>query len=213
MRSCRRLRPRDRKRGKGIARPEQPREPKQSWRAQAPQAWMCAIATARQVCWAPDSEQAQSRLAWAWTVPRDRCDLDHPVVAWPGVAVISSLPAPALLPFVRTGSEVCVEARARNPCQSIRVGLSAAGACFWAKALAGRALMPVAAEPADLSMTATSNGRRLWVGGRSLEAMTPPEALLFFVFGVDPARWVARRAQTQGLCQSRRPDRHRCSSD
>jgi hypothetical protein len=33
-----------------------------------------------------------------------RCDLDHPVVAWPGVAVISSLPAPALLPFVLNGS-------------------------------------------------------------------------------------------------------------
>jgi hypothetical protein len=33
-------------------------------------------------------------------VPRDRCDLDHTVVAWPGVAVISSLPAHALLPIV-----------------------------------------------------------------------------------------------------------------
>jgi hypothetical protein len=31
-------------RGKGIARPEQPREPKQSWRAQSPHAWMSAIA-------------------------------------------------------------------------------------------------------------------------------------------------------------------------
>ena len=59
-------------RGKGIARPEQPREPKQSWRAQAPHAWMSAIATAHQVCWAADSEQAQSRLAWARAVSRDR---------------------------------------------------------------------------------------------------------------------------------------------
>ena len=33
-------------RGKGIARPEQPREPRQSWRAQARRAWMWAIATA-----------------------------------------------------------------------------------------------------------------------------------------------------------------------
>ena len=49
-------------------------------------AWMSAIATARQVCWAADSEQAQSRLTWARAVPRDRCDLDHTVVAWPGVA-------------------------------------------------------------------------------------------------------------------------------
>ena len=91
-----------RERGKGIARPEQQREPKQSWRAEAPHAWMSAIATARQVCWAADSEQAQSRLAWARAGPRDRCDLDHPVVAWPGVAVISSLPAHALLLIVRT---------------------------------------------------------------------------------------------------------------
>ena len=29
-----------------------------------------------------------------------RCDLDHTVVAWPGVALISSLPAHALLPIV-----------------------------------------------------------------------------------------------------------------
>jgi hypothetical protein len=54
-----------------MARPEQPREPKQSWRAQCPHAWMSAIAIARQVCWAADSEQAQSRVAWARAVPRD----------------------------------------------------------------------------------------------------------------------------------------------
>jgi len=40
--------------GKGIARPEQPREPKQSWRAQSPHASMSAIPTARQVCRAAD---------------------------------------------------------------------------------------------------------------------------------------------------------------
>jgi hypothetical protein len=50
--------------------------------------------------------------------------------------VISSLPSHALLPIVPTGSEVCVEARARNPWQSIRVGPSAAGVCFWAGAQA-----------------------------------------------------------------------------
>ena len=33
--------------------------------------------------------------------------------------------------LVRTGSKVCVEARARNRWQSISVGPSAAGACFW----------------------------------------------------------------------------------
>ena len=65
---------------------------------------MWGIATARQVCWAADSEQAQSRVAWARAVPRDRCDLDHPVVAWPGLAVIPSPPAHALLPIVRSGT-------------------------------------------------------------------------------------------------------------
>ena len=101
----RRSRPRGRhdrrNRGKGIARPEQAREPKQSWRAQSPHAWMSAIATARQVCWAADSEQAQSRVAWAPAVPSDRCDLDYTVVALPGVAVISSLPRISAAPFRR----------------------------------------------------------------------------------------------------------------
>ena len=60
------------------------------------------------VCWAADSEQAQSRLASARAVPRDRCDLDHPVVASPGVAVISSPPALALLPIVLGASQRAV---------------------------------------------------------------------------------------------------------
>ena len=64
-----------------------------------------AIATARQVCWAADSEQAQSRFAWPRAGPGDRRDLDHPVVAWPGVSVISSLPARALLPIVHCDSQ------------------------------------------------------------------------------------------------------------
>ena len=102
----------ERSRGKGIARPEQPREPKQSWRAQSPHASMFAIATARQVCRAADSQQAQSRVAWARAAPRDRCDLDHTVVAWPGVAVISSLPAHALLPIVRSESRAVQRADA-----------------------------------------------------------------------------------------------------
>ena len=109
VRSC------DRMRGKGIARPEKPREPKQSCRAQTAHAWMWAIATVRQVCWAAESEQAQSRVAWARAVPRDRCDLGHPVVAWPGEAVISSLPAHALLPIVHSSSEIPVALRLRNP--------------------------------------------------------------------------------------------------
>ena len=96
--------------------------------AGAPLSW--AIATARQVCWAADSEQAQSRFAWARTVPRYRRDLGHAVVAWPGVAVISSLPAHALLPIVRSGSETDVDgggcsatrAVARCACRSRRIG-------------------------------------------------------------------------------------------
>jgi hypothetical protein len=61
---------RDRIRGKGMARPEEPREPKQSWRAQTAHAWMWAIATTFRVSWRADVEQARSRLAWAWTVSR-----------------------------------------------------------------------------------------------------------------------------------------------
>ena len=59
-----------------------------------------------------------------------RRDLGHAVVAWPGVAVISSLPAHALLPIVRSGSETDVDgggcsatrAVARCACRSRRIG-------------------------------------------------------------------------------------------
>ena len=37
-----------------------------------------------------------------------------------------------LLVVVRTGSDMGVEARARNPWQSMSVGPSAAGVCLWA---------------------------------------------------------------------------------
>ena len=104
-----------RNRGKGIARPEKPREPKQSCRVQTAHAWMWAIATARRVCWAAESEQAQSRVAWARAVPRDRCDLGHPVVAWRGGAVISSLPAHALLPIVLSGSDDSLRRASATP--------------------------------------------------------------------------------------------------
>ena len=104
---------------------------------------------ARQVCWAADSEQAQSRVAWAPAVPRDRCDLDYTVVALPGVAVISSLPADALLPIVRTSSEVGVDeggcsptrARARCACRSSRI-------------------RPAASAPATPAIAATEGRRR-----------------------------------------------------
>ena len=101
--------------GKGIARPEQPREPKQSWRAQSPHASMSAIPTARQVCRAADSQQAQSRVAWARAGPRDRGDLDHTIVAWPGVAVISSLPAHALRPIVLSDSDALHDRISERP--------------------------------------------------------------------------------------------------
>ena len=48
-------------RGKGIARPEQPREPKQSWRPRAQHARMRAITTGRRVCAIANPEQAPSR--------------------------------------------------------------------------------------------------------------------------------------------------------
>ncbi len=89
---------------------------------------MSAIATARQVCWGANSQQAQSRVAWARAVPRDRCDLDHTVVAWPGVAVISSLPAHALLPIVLfdTDAEAVAGFRSHRVSSSLRVAGNAA---------------------------------------------------------------------------------------
>ena len=107
-------------RGKGIARPEQPREPKQSWRAQCPRAWMSAIATARQVCWAADSEQAQSRVAWARAVPRDAAtSITRPSLGH-ALAVISSLPAHTLLPIVHSTSRRADGSRASSARRSDR---------------------------------------------------------------------------------------------
>ena len=73
----------------------------------------------------------------------------------------------ALPAVVRTGSEVCVEARARNRWQSINVGPSAAGASFWAEAevravtrdlahayaSAGSGSSPVSAGPATKQLS------------------------------------------------------------
>ena len=50
-----------------------------------------------------------------------RCDLDHAAVAWPRGAVISSLPAHALLPIVRGDNANSGALRARDPWQSISV--------------------------------------------------------------------------------------------
>jgi hypothetical protein len=113
-----------RNRGKGIARPEQPREPKQSWRAQTGHAWMWAIAAGHRVRWIANPEQARSRPCVGTDRTDDRRNPDHRTVASPGGAVISSSPVHPLLRLVRTGSEVCVEARARNRWQSISVGPS-----------------------------------------------------------------------------------------
>ena len=113
----------DRVRGKGIARPEQPREPKQSWRAQSrtPGCRDCDSATGLL-----GGRFRASTITYAWSraVPRDRCDLDHTVVAWPGVAVISSLPAHALL----LSSGASAPPRVANPSASWECGgLSASG--------------------------------------------------------------------------------------
>ena len=53
MQSSRRATPRDRIRGKGIATPEQPQEPKQSSRAQLAHARMGRLRQRARVCWAP----------------------------------------------------------------------------------------------------------------------------------------------------------------
>ena len=52
-----------------------------------------------------------------------RCDLNHAAVAWPRVAVISSLPAHALLPIVRSGHEISDDAGSRSQRQCGRGGL------------------------------------------------------------------------------------------
>lgn len=117
-----------------------------------------AIATARRVCWAADSEQAQSRRAWARAVPRDRCDLGHAVVAWPGVAVISSLPAHALLPIVRTGSELM---DVPSLCSSWRSGSRPSGSrdhrelCDRHNSGSTSVVTPATCEPAPVSPPAS----------------------------------------------------------
>ncbi len=110
-----RPRPRDRKRGKGIA------GARPSVRSLSGNAIVARVA--RLGAGAPlssgDCDSAPGVLGGRFrastitccvgtAVPRDRCDLDHSVVAWPGVAVIPSLPAHALFPIVPSARELAV---------------------------------------------------------------------------------------------------------
>jgi hypothetical protein len=79
-----------RNRAKGIARPELAARAEAVVARSVPARLDVGDCDSAPGCWAVDSEQAQSRVAWAPAGPRDRRDLDHPVVAWRGVAVISS---------------------------------------------------------------------------------------------------------------------------
>ena len=84
-------------RGKGIARREQPREPKQSWRPRAEHAWMYEVTTGHRVCWI--SIPSKHRYVRVGTNRTDgRRDLDHLATARPGrsgdliAAAISAAP-------------------------------------------------------------------------------------------------------------------------
>ena len=57
------------------------------------------------VSWTVDSGQAPDQILRRHRRIEGRCDLDHRAVAWPGGAVISSLPVHALLQLVQGGSE------------------------------------------------------------------------------------------------------------
>jgi hypothetical protein len=70
-------------RGKGIARPERPREPKQSWRARARHARMWAITTGQRVCRLTHPERARSRSCVGTDRTDGRRDPDHRAVACP----------------------------------------------------------------------------------------------------------------------------------
>ena len=112
-----RSRPRGRRdyrnRGVAIARPEHAREPKQSCRAQAPHALDVADCDS-----APSWLGGRLRASTITScVGMDRIeggrDLDHLAVAWPGLAVISSLPARSLLPIVHLNTLAAARLRAR----------------------------------------------------------------------------------------------------
>ena len=58
-----------------------------------------------------------------------RCDLDHAAVAWPRVAVISSLPAHALLPIVRSGNRRVGAQRRCSPIRLRKPSVGRVGQC------------------------------------------------------------------------------------
>ena len=81
MQSSGRAAPRDCIRGKGIATPDQPREPKQSWRPQAPTGLDVRDHDRAPSLLNPDSEQAGSRSCVGRDRTDGRCDLDQVAAA------------------------------------------------------------------------------------------------------------------------------------
>ena len=133
------------------------------------------------VCWAADSEQAQSRVAWERCVPRDGCDLDCPVVAWPGVAVMSSLPTRALLPIVLRGRAF---RRAPRACEvldeaepSVRSWRSRQTTASQQRA-SGRPAETAIASGRLLACDAGANDDRRACCGLNVCAVAPPDANL-----------------------------------
>jgi len=86
-------------RGKGIARPEQPREQERSWRARTRTPGLGGDRARAPSSVDRQPEQARARSCVGTDRTDDRRDPDHRAVASPRGAVISSAPARALLRF------------------------------------------------------------------------------------------------------------------
>jgi len=80
---------------------------------------------------------------WARAGPGDRCDVDHPSVAWPGVAVISSLPSHALLSIVLLDSAGGFVPFFRNRCVSSKPSAAVDGAVETGQSRSGRPRLPL----------------------------------------------------------------------
>jgi hypothetical protein len=81
-----------------------------------------AITTVPLVCWAVDSEQARSRLCVGTDGTDGRRDFDHRAVAWPGGAVISTLPAWFLVQAAASAPPIVRRARYLFPVETIAPG-------------------------------------------------------------------------------------------
>ena len=94
---------------------------------------VCSAAGPR-VCSPANSQRSRSGSCVGTERIQSCCDLDHPAVAWPGGAIVSWLPAHALLQIVQRDNADTDGLHARNARQSSRAGSIAAGGCLWAEA-------------------------------------------------------------------------------